>query len=111
MHYVYLAIAIVAETIATSTLKSTEGFSKPLPTAVVAVGYAIAFYLLSVVVKTMPVGIVYAIWSGVGIVLVAIVGLVWLKQSLDLPAIFGIGLILTGVIVINVLSKTVTHSG
>jgi small multidrug resistance pump len=109
MHYVYLAIAILAETIATSTLKSTQGFSKPLPTAVVVIGYATAFYLLSIIVKTMPVGIVYAIWSGVGIVLVAIVGFVWLKQTLDLPAIIGIGFILTGVLIVNIFSQSMTH--
>ncbi len=109
MHYVYLCIAIVAETIATSTLKATEGFTRLVPTVVVAIGYAVAFFLLSIVVKTLPVGIVYAIWSGAGIILVAIVGMVWLKQSLDAPAIFGMGLILIGVIVVNVFSKAVTH--
>jgi small multidrug resistance pump len=109
MHYVYLSIAIIAETIATSTLKATDGFKRPLPTVVVAIGYGLAFFLLSVVVRTLPVGIVYAIWSGAGIVLVAIVGIVWLKQSLDAPAIFGMGLILIGVIIVNVFSKAVPH--
>jgi len=109
MHYVYLAVAIVAETIATSTLKATEGFTRPGPTAVVAVGYALAFFLLSIVVRTLPVGIVYAIWSGAGIVLVAIVGTVWLKQKLDAPAMLGMALIVAGVVVVNVFSKAVTH--
>jgi small multidrug resistance pump len=109
MHYVYLGIAIVAETIATSTLKATDGFRRPLPTLVVAIGYGVAFFLLSIVVKSLPVGVVYAIWSGAGIVLVAIVGLIWLNQSLDLAAMLGIALILIGVIVINLFSKAVSH--
>ncbi len=109
MHYIYLCIAIVAEVIATSTLKATEQFSKPLPTIVVVVGYGLAFFLLSIVVKTLPVGVVYAIWSGAGIVLVAIVGYVWLKQNLDLAAIVGIALILLGVAVVNLFSKSVPH--
>ncbi|MGH9810612.1 MAG: DMT family transporter, partial [Terriglobia bacterium] len=77
MHYLYLGVAILAEVIATSTLKAADGFSKPLPSAVVVAGYVAAFYLLGIVVKTMPVGIVYAIWSGAGMVLVATVGVVW----------------------------------
>src|SRR5215471_214966 len=109
MHYLYLGIAIIAETIATSTLKATDGFRRPLPTAVVAIGYGVAFFLLSIVVKSLPVGVVYAIWSGAGIVLVAIVGVFWLNQSLDLVATLGIALILLGVIVVNVFSKTVSH--
>ncbi len=109
MHYIYLCIAIVAEVIATSSLKATEQFSKPLPTMVVIAGYGLAFFLLSIVVKTLPVGIVYAIWSGAGIVLVAIVGLVWLKQRLDVPAMVGIAMILAGVVVINVFSSSVPH--
>jgi small multidrug resistance pump len=109
MHYIYLCIAIVAEVIATSSLKATEQFTKPLPALVVIAGYGLAFFLLSIVVKTLPVGIVYALWSGAGIVLVTIVGWVWLKQRLDLPAIVGIGLILAGVIVVNVFSKGVPH--
>ncbi len=109
MHYIYLCIAIVAEVIATSTLKATEQFSRPLPTIVVVVGYGLAFFLLSIVVKTLPVGVVYAIWSGAGIVLVAIVGYVWLKQNLDLAAIVGIALILLGVAVVNLFSKSVAH--
>jgi small multidrug resistance pump len=108
-HYAYLCIAIVAEAIATCTLKSTQGLTRPWPTIVVAIGYAVAFYLLSIVVQTLPVGIVYAIWCGAGIVLVSIVGVVWLEQNLDLAAILGIGLILSGVVIINVLSKSVPH--
>jgi small multidrug resistance pump len=109
MQYLYLSIAILAEVIATSTLKAADGFSKPIPSAIVVVGYGTAFYLLSIVVKTLPVGIVYAIWSGAGVVLVATVGVVWWKQHLDLAAVVGIGLILTGVVVLEVFSKTVPH--
>jgi small multidrug resistance pump len=108
-NYVYLGIAIVAETIATTTLKSTEGLTRLWPTLVVAVGYAIAFYLLSIIVQTLPVGIVYAIWSGAGIVLVTVVAFVWQKQVLDFAALVGIGLILAGVVIVNLFSKTVTH--
>ncbi len=109
MQYVLLVLAITAEVIATSALKAAEGFSKPVPTLVVALGYGAAFYLLSIIVQTMPLGIMYAIWSGAGIVLVAAVGAVWLKQVPDLPAVIGIGLIMAGVIIVNVFSKTVSH--
>jgi small multidrug resistance pump len=107
MHYLYLGIAILAEVIATSTLKAADGFSKPIPSAIVVIGYATAFYLLSIVVKTVPVEIVYAIWSGAGVVLVATVGVVWWKQHFDLAGVIGIGLILTGVVVLEVFSKMV----
>ncbi len=107
-NYLYLGIAILGETIATSTLKSTQGLTRLWPTVVVAVGYAVAFYLLSVIVQTLPVGIVYAIWSGAGIVLVTVAGCLWLRQTLDIPALIGIGLILLGVLVINLYSKSVS---
>jgi small multidrug resistance pump len=109
MNYVYLMLAIVAEVIGTSSLKASDGFTKFLPTLLVAAGYGTAFYLLSLIVQTMPVGIVYAIWSGAGIVLVAAVAAVWLKQMPDLPAIVGMTLIVIGVAIINVFSKTVAH--
>jgi small multidrug resistance pump len=109
MTYVLLLIAITAEVIATSALKAAEGFSKPLPSAIVVVGYAVAFYCLSLTLKVLPVGIAYAIWSGVGIVLVAAIGLVVYGQKLDLPAIIGLGLIIAGVLVVNILSKSVPH--
>jgi small multidrug resistance pump len=108
-NYVYLAIAILAETISTSTLKSTEGLTRPGPVVVVAIGYAIAFYLLSVIVQTIPIGIVYAIWSGVGILLVTLVGYFWQKQILDWPALLGIALIIAGVATVNLSSKAVMH--
>ncbi|MCS0302578.1 SMR family transporter [Vibrio diabolicus] len=104
-----LSIAIVCEVIATSYISKTEQFTKMMPSTVVLIGYGIAFFLLSVTVKTMPVGVVYAIWSGAGIVLVATVGYFVYGQRLDLPALVGIGFILTGVMIVNLLSKTVGH--
>ncbi|MEW5769408.1 MAG: SMR family transporter [Pseudomonadota bacterium] len=105
MHnWLYLGIAIVTEVIGTSALKSAEGFTRLLPSLVVVVSYAVSFYLLSLTLRTIPVGIVYAVWSGVGIVLLALIGFFYFKQSLDTPAIIGIGLILAGVLVINLWS-------
>lgn len=109
MNWVYLFIAILAEIIATSTLKASEGFSKLTPTLISVVGYIIAFYFLSLTLKVIPVGIAYAIWSGVGIVLITIIGYFYYKQPIDMPAIIGIGLIVAGVVIINFFSKTVTH--
>lgn len=109
MAYIYLAVAIISEVIATSALKASEEFSKLTPSIIVVVGYAIAFYCLSVVLKSIPVGITYAIWSGVGIVLIALVGVFFFNQSLDGPAIIGMSLIILGVIVINVFSNSVEH--
>ncbi|ABS68332.1 DMT family transporter [Xanthobacter versatilis] len=109
MSYLYLIIAIVAEVIATSALKATESFTRPGPSVLVVVGYAAAFFCLSLTLKTMPVGIAYAIWSGVGIVLVTAIAWLWYGQRLDLPALIGLGLIIAGVMVINLLSKSVAH--
>lgn len=109
MHYVFLVLAIVAEVIGTTALKSSNGFTRPWPSLIVLAGYGLAFFLLSLIVKTMPLGIVYAIWSGTGIVLVAIVGAVWFKQIPDWPAIVGMTLIMAGVVVVNLFSKTVAH--
>lgn len=109
MAYLYLAIAIIAEVIATSALKSSDGFSKLMPSLIVVMGYGVAFYFLSLVLKTMPVGIAYAIWSGLGIVLIATIGVVAFSQKLDWPAIVGMALIICGVIVMNVFSKSVSH--
>ncbi|WP_043991435.1 multidrug efflux SMR transporter [Vibrio sp. AND4] len=106
---VALSIAIVCEVIATSSIPKTEQFTRMMPSTVVIVGYGIAFFLLSVTVKSMPVGIVYAIWSGAGIVLVAAVGYFLYGQKLDLAALVGIGFILTGVMIVNLLSKTIGH--
>lgn len=109
MKFLYLAIAIIAEVFATSALKASEQFSKPIPSIIVVVGYLVAFYFLSLTLKTIPVGIAYALWSGVGIVLVSGAGYFLYKQTLDLPALLGIGLIIIGVIVINVFSKSAAH--
>ncbi|MHA2707330.1 DMT family transporter [Vibrio owensii] len=106
---VALSIAIVCEVVATSSIPKTDQFTKLMPSTVVIIGYCIAFFLLSVTVKSMPVGIVYAIWSGAGIVLVAAVGYFLYGQKLDLAALVGIGFILTGVMIVNLLSKTVGH--
>ncbi|MDA0993651.1 MAG: multidrug efflux SMR transporter [Proteobacteria bacterium] len=109
MGYVYLSIAIVAEVIATSALKASEEFTRLGPSIIVVTGYGIAFYFLSFVIKTIPVGIAYAIWSGVGVALISIVGVVLFRQTLDLPGIFGIVLIIAGVSVINLFSKVAVH--
>lgn len=105
----YLTMAIVAEVIATTMLKASEGFTRLWPSLVVVVGYGVAFWGLSMVVKTMPLGIVYAIWSGMGIVLVSISAVFVYQQKLDWPAVLGMGLIIAGVLVINLLSKTAAH--
>lgn len=107
--YLFLGIAIIAEVIATSALRAAEGFTVLLPSAIAVVGYVVAFYFLSLTLKTMPVGVAYAIWSGVGILLVSLVALVLYKQVLDLPAMLGMGLIMAGVAVINLFSKTTGH--
>ena len=107
MAYIYLAIAIVAEVAATSALKASAEFTKWLPSLVVVMGYGIAFYFMTLTLRTIPIGITYAIWSGLGIVLVALVGALLYKQMPDIPAIIGMGLIILGVVVIHVFSNTV----
>ena len=109
MGYVYLSIAIVAEVIGTSALKASQEFTRLGPSLLVIGGYGVAFYALSLVLKTIPVGIAYAIWAGVGIALISLVGIVMFRQSLDLPAIIGIALIIAGVLVINLFSKAAVH--
>jgi len=109
MAYFYLALAIIAEVIATSSLKASAEFTKLFPSLIVVTGYGIAFYLLTLVLKTIPIGITYAIWSGVGIILVAVVGAIFYKQTPDLPAMIGMALIVSGVVIIHVFSKTVAH--
>jgi len=109
MKYIYLIVAIIAEVIATSALKSVEGFTRLWPSVIVVAGYGVAFYFLSLTLKTIPVGVAYAIWSGLGITFVSIAGYFFYKQNLDFPAILGLLLILAGVVVINVFSKTVSH--
>jgi len=105
----FLGIAIIFEIIATSALKKSEQFTQIIPSIITIVGYFAAFYFLSFAIRTIPVGIAYAIWSGVGIVLITIIGAVFFKQIPDLPAIIGLALIMIGVVVINVFSKTTAH--
>jgi small multidrug resistance pump len=105
--YLYLGLAILSEVIATSTLKSTAEFSKPWPSLVVVAGYASAFYFMTLSLRSIPIGISYAIWSGVGTVLIAGIAAILHRQLLDIPALVGIGLIVSGVIVINLFSKSV----
>lgn len=105
----FLLIAILSETIATSALKSSEEFTKLVPSIVVVVGYLISFYFLSLSLRTIPIGVAYAIWAGLGIVLITLAGIFIFKQVPDLPAVIGLVLILIGVVLINGFSKTVPH--
>ena len=107
--WIFLSIAIVAEVIATSALKISNGFSKPVPTLVVILGYGIAFYLLSLTLRTIPVGVAYAVWSGAGIVLITAAAWFWFGQRLGLPALIGMGLIIAGVVVLNVFTGPASH--
>lgn len=108
MHWLHLAIAIVAEVIATSALKAAAGFTRPLPSLVVVAGYGLAFYFLSLTLRVIPMGVAYAVWSAVGIALVSIIGWLVYDQRLDAPALLGMGLIIAGVAVIQLFSRT-TH--
>lgn len=107
--YFILAISICAETLATTMMKASYGFTRLIPSIVVVIGYAVSFYGLSQVVKTMNIGIAYAIWAGMGILLVSIMSFVIYKQKLDLPALVGMVFIVAGVIIIQLLSKSITH--
>lgn len=107
--YYYLAIAICAEVIATVSMKAVKGLSTPLPLALVVLGYGIAFFMLTLVVRSIPVGIAYAIWAGMGIVMVSIAALFIYGQRLDVPAMGGMALIVAGVVVIQLFSKTAGH--
>jgi small multidrug resistance pump len=109
MHYLYLALAILAEVCGTSFMKASQGFTRPLPSIVTIVSYALAFYLLSLTLRMLPTGIAYAIWSGVGIVLIAAIAWLFQGQKLDAPALLGIGLIIAGVAVMNLFSKAAAH--
>ncbi len=109
MGYLYLGIAIISEVIGTSALQASNGFTKIIPSALVVLGYGVAFYLLALTLKYMPVGIAYAIWAGLGIVLLSIVGAIVFKQTPDMPAVIGMGLIVLGVLVIHLFSKTAGH--
>lgn len=107
MAFMYLAIAILAEVIGTSALKASNGFTVLMPSVVVVAGYAVSFYCLSLALRSIPVGVAYAIWSGVGIVLISAIGWVLFRQRLDAAALIGIGLIIAGVVVIQSFSATV----
>ena len=107
--YGYLAIAIVCEVIGTTFLVKSEQFTRFIPTLIMAVLYAISFYLLTQIIKTIPIGIAYALWGGLGIVLTSLVGLFFFKQTLDTAAVIGIAMIVGGVVVMNLLSNSVAH--
>lgn len=107
--WLLLALAIVAEVVGTSALKASEGFTRLWPSVMVVAGYGVAFYCLSLVLKSIPVGITYAVWSGLGIVLITLVAWWLYGQTIDTAGLIGMGLILTGVIVLNVFSKSTTH--
>lgn len=109
MAYLYLAVAILTETIGTSALKASEEFTKLVPSVIVLAGYGISFYFMTLVLRTIPIGITYAVWSGVGIVLISAVSTIFYQEILDLPAIIGMGLIVAGVIVIHLFSNTASH--
>ena len=109
MAYLYLAVAIIAEVAATSALKASEEFTRLYPSIIVVVGYGVAFYFMTLVLRTIPVGITYAVWTGLGIVLVTIAGALLYRQIPDIAAVVGMGLIVSGVVVIFVFSKTVGH--
>lgn len=108
-NWLFLAIAIISETIATSALKASDGFSRLWPSVAVVVGYGVAFYCLSLTLRSIPVGIAYAVWSGVGIMLISLVGWLVYGQKLDAPALAGMALIVAGVVVMNVFSKSSGH--
>ena len=107
--WLILTLAIAAEVVATSSLKASEGFTRLWPSAMVVVGYAVAFYLLSLVLKTIPVGVAYAIWSGLGVVLITLVAWLAYGQRIDLPGLIGMGLIVSGVVVLNLFSSASVH--
>jgi len=109
MNWVYLIIAIISESIATNSLKASNGFTNLVPSVVALAGYGSVLLFLSLAIRTIPVGVAYATWSGVGIILIALVGWLWHKQTLDTPAIIGMGLIITGVVIMNAFSKSVVH--
>jgi small multidrug resistance pump len=110
MGYWYLTIAIIVEVLATSALKESEGFSRLVPSLIVVAGYGASFYFLSLVLQTIPIGVAYALWAGLGIGLITIVGVVMFGQKMDLPAVIGIALIISGVFVLRVFSSYASHS-
>ncbi|MBE9635460.1 SMR family transporter [Salipiger mangrovisoli] len=109
MPYITLALAVLAETIGTAALQASQQFTRPLPSLIVVIAYAAAFYLLSIVLRAMPVGLAYAMWSGLGIVFISVIGLVAFGQKLDLAALLGMGLIVAGILVIHLFSGASPH--
>jgi len=109
MEWLYLTVAIVAEVVATSALKAAEGFTRLTPSLIVVIGYGTAFFFLSLTLRNIPVGVAYAIWSGVGVFLVSMIGWLVFGQLLDVPAIIGLALIVAGVIILNVFSNSIIH--
>jgi small multidrug resistance pump len=109
MGYLYLSLAIVAEVVGTSALNASQGFTRVRPGIIAIVAYGVSLYMLSLVLKTIPVGVAYAIWSGVGISLIVIIGAILFDQHPDIPAIIGIVMIMTGVVIINMFSRNVGH--
>ncbi len=109
MSWLYLAIAIGAEIIATTALKASDGFTRLYPAVITTVGYLVSFYFLALTLRVIPVGVAYAIWSGAGIVAISLIGYVMFKQTLDTAALIGIGLIVAGVLVLNIFSKSAMH--
>ncbi len=109
MHYFYLTLAIITETVGTSAIQASQQFTRLGPSLVVVIGYAASFYLMALTLKVMPIGIVYAIWSGAGIVLIAAIGYAVYDQRMDAPAVVGIALIILGIVVIQLFSTTATH--
>ncbi len=108
-HFLYLILAVLAETVGTTALQASQQFTKPVPSVMVIVAYATAFYLLSLTLSVMPVGLVYAIWSGLGIVFIAAIGYAVFGQKLDAPALAGIAMILGGILVIHLFSNSTSH--
>lgn len=109
LHYIYLLVAVAAETVGTSALHASQQFSRFMPSVLTVVAYGFSFYMMALTLRFMPVGIVYAIWSGLGIVFIAIIGYLVFGQKLDLPAVLGMSLILAGILVIHMFSKTAGH--
>lgn len=109
LHYIFLIIAVAAETIGTTALQASNQFTRAGPTVLVVVAYAVAFYFLGIALKYIPVGIAYALWSGLGIVLIALIGFAVFGQVLDFAAILGLGMIIAGIVVIQVFSNASTH--
>lgn len=107
--WLLLLFAVLAEVIGTSALRASDGFRKPLPSLLVVVGYGVSFYLLSLTLRAFPMGVAYAVWSGIGLMLITLIGWLLYGQRIDLPALIGIVLILTGVVVMNLFSKSVPH--